>query len=84
MDEAAVDPASSPDGPAVTGELVGVDHLTDRERVLTLQHAQLRDLLTRFTILWRGTARRCRDTGRQSNIAAGVAYDIAADSPDHG
>lgn len=80
----------------VVGELVGVDNLTDRERALTAQHTQFRALLARFTVLWRETARHCRARGGQSNIAAGVAYDIAAgdledaltadaaDSPDHG
>jgi hypothetical protein len=65
-------------GPVVTGELVGVDNLTDRERALVAQHAQFRDLLARFTVLWRETARRCRAMGGLPNIAAGVAYDIAA------
>jgi hypothetical protein len=70
----------------VVGELVGVDNLTDRERVLVAQHtevlvaqhAQFRDLLARFTVLWRETARRCRAMGGLPNIAAGVAYDVAA------
>lgn len=67
-----------PEGPVVDGEIVDGDDLTDRERSLTAQHNQFRDLLVRFTVLWRTTARSCRAKGGLPNIAAGVAYDVAA------
>jgi hypothetical protein len=38
----------------------------------------LRARLVEATLMWRSTAQQLRETQRQGNIAAGVAYDLAA------
>jgi hypothetical protein len=38
----------------------------------------LRAKLVEASVMWRSTARQLRETQRQGNIAAGVAYDLAA------
>jgi hypothetical protein len=45
---------------------------------IALAHAALRDVLTATAGAWRGLGRMFRARGTLGNIAAGVAYDVAA------